>query len=111
MATAIKFQEPVLSVAHLASSTPFYCVEEAEIGHSKVSVAYYNENDLESEIENISIPTKEILDFMSEFYGDTYSDHYMKGGEAVEEEGVRNHEEYLKENLSSVCTEYLNAKL
>lgn len=88
-----------LSIAHLASSTPFYYVEEAEIGHSKVSVSFFNENDPASEIETTSIPTKELIDFTNEFYSQ------YEGGDRLPLAGI----EYLTDNLNAVVTDFLNA--
>lgn len=108
---ALKFQpaKPILTIEHMASSNPFYYVEEAEIGHSTVSVSFFDENNPDSEIQNEKISTKALIEFTNAHYR-SYEDkfdaefgHYQS---ALPEAGI----DYLRENLKAVCTEYLNQK-
>lgn len=99
-----------LTIAHMAGSTPFYYVEEAEIVGRKVEVAYFNENDPASEIEVEKIPVKDLVDFTNEFYRD-YVDVFAQDNETVHQErlpvaGI----DYLKDNLKAVTTDYLNQR-
>jgi hypothetical protein len=108
MNTAAKIHIPVnkataeLTIAHKASDTPFYYVEEAEIKDKTVSVGYFNENDPASEIQTINIPKGELIDFTNEFYRD-----YSNDGEMLPKAGI----EYLQDNLNAVVTDYLNSKI
>jgi hypothetical protein len=99
-----------LTIAHKASSSPFYYVEEAEIGHSKVSVSFFNENDPASEIETASIPTKDLIEFTNEFYRD-YVDVWDAVADMHVQERIEKADmEYLRDNLTSVVTDFLNAR-
>jgi hypothetical protein len=109
MATAIKLQEPVLSVAHLASSTPSYYVEEAEIGARAVTVTYFNESNPDSELEYKTIPLQELVDFTNEFYR-AYTDAMIEGEHVQERLEIVGYD-YLRDNLNSVVTDFLNAKV
>ncbi|MDB5288581.1 MAG: hypothetical protein JWR05_3530 [Mucilaginibacter sp.] len=97
-----------LSIAHLASTAarPFYYVQEAQLNHSRVTVSFCDENEPDGPTVTKVIKTKDLTDFITEFYGDYintgYSEHRIQD--------VKSPLEYLKDNLDSVVTEFLNAK-
>ncbi len=99
---------PVLSIVHKASNTPFYCVEEADMGARKVSVSYFDENQPDSEIETKDIPTKDLIDFTNEFYRDYVDGWDQESSIHIQEKLEKAGIEYLTENLKAVCTDYLN---
>lgn len=90
------------------SQTPFYYVEEAEIGHSKITVSYFNENDPESEVQTESIATKSILAFANDFYRDVVDFYDQTNNIHYQEPAATIGMEYLKENLNRILTDYLN---
>lgn len=109
---AFKLQpaKTILTIEHMASTTPFYYVEEAEIGHSTVSVAFFNENNPDSEIQNETISTKAILAWANSFYRDVVDFYDQTNNIHYQEPAAVIGMEYLKENLNRVLTDYLNNK-
>lgn len=95
-----------LIIAHRASATPFYYVEEAEINGRKVWASFFNENDPDSEIETTKIPVKDLIGFIDDTYGD-----YINTGYSEERLlDTRSPFDYLCDNLNRVVTEFINVK-
>lgn len=112
MNNAAKITNPInktnLVIVHQATSTPSYYVEEAEIGARNVTVSYFDENQPDSELEHKTIPLQELVDFTNEFYR-AYTDCEIEG-EHIQKRLEKAGFDYLKDNLNSVVTDYLNAK-
>lgn len=94
-----------LVIAHMASNTPFYYVEEAEINGRKVSVAFFNENDPASEIETANIPVNDLIEFINDTYGDYINTGYSEDRVL----DTRSTFDYLCDNLAKITGEYLNS--
>jgi hypothetical protein len=114
MNTAAKIQTPVIKtnlvIVHTASNTPSYCIEEVDIDARQVTVAYFDENVIDSELEYKTVPLQDLVDFTNEFYRD-YTDSWDAANDMhVQERVPMAGYGYLKENLNSVVTDYLNAK-
>jgi len=95
-----------MTIAHIASSTPFFYVEEVQIDGRKVSVSFFDENNPASETQTVKIPVKDLITFIDETYGDYINTGYSEDRIL----DTKSPFDYLCDNINQVTGEYLNAK-
>jgi hypothetical protein len=100
----IELPKSTLTVVHVSTDKTFYSVEDADIKGKSVEVSYYNEAD-EAACKNIKLDVVDLLDFISDTYGNWISTGYSV--DRVEYEG--SDIDYLCDNLKTICEEFINS--
>jgi hypothetical protein len=99
----IELPKSTLTVVHV-SNKPFYAVEDADIKGKSVEVSYYNEAD-EVACKNIKLDVVDLLDFITETYGDWINTGYSEDRVLYQGSDI----DYLLDNLKAICEEYINS--